>query len=148
MDSGFIDLDMLVTRIRDPHSKRYYLDAVRAYKAGALRAALSSAWVAVVFDLISKYRELDAMGDAAAAAWLQIWDTATANNDIRKLLELESNIIIDATTNTQFLNRISETHLKRLREDRHLCAHPAFFNRSRAIRALAGARQIASSERH
>jgi hypothetical protein len=107
MDSGFIDLDMLIARIRDPHSKTYYLDAVRAYKAGALRAALSSAWVAVVYDLISKYRELYAMGDAAAGAWLQTWDSATANNDIKKLVELEGNIIIDATANTQLLNRIS-----------------------------------------
>ena len=126
MNTGFIDLDILLTRIRNPQSKVYFLDAVKAYKAGALRGALTSAWVALIYDLISKYRELSAMGDAAAAAFLLSWDNATAANEISKLVQLERGILEDATTNTQVINRISRTHLDRLREDRHLCAHPAF----------------------
>lgn len=54
MDTAFIDLDILLTRIRHPQSKVYFLDAVRAYKAGALRASMTSAWVALVYDLIAK----------------------------------------------------------------------------------------------
>lgn len=126
MDTGFVDLDILLTRIRHPQSKVYFLDAVKAYKAGALRGALTSAWVALVYDLIAKYRELSAMGDAAATAFLQSWDNATASGDIAKLLQLEGGILEDATANTQVVNRIARTHLGRLREDRHLCAHPAF----------------------
>lgn len=126
MDAGFIDLDILLTRIRNAQSKAYFLDAVKAYKVGALRASLTSAWVALVYDLISKYRELSALGDAAATTFIQSWDNATAANDIKKLLQLEGSIIDDATNNTQVVNRIAGTHLERLREDRHLCAHPAF----------------------
>lgn len=126
MDTGFVDLDILLTRIRHPQSKMYFLDAVKAYKAGALRGALTSAWVALVYDLIAKYRELSATGDAAAAAFLLSWDNATAAGDIAKLLQLEAVILEDATANTQVVNRIARTHLERLREDRHLCAHPAF----------------------
>lgn len=126
VDTGFVDLDILLTRIRHPQSKVYFLDAVKAYKAGALRGALTSAWVALVYDLIAKYRELSAMGDAAATAFLQSWDNATASGDIAKLLQLEGGILEDATANTQVVNRIVRTHLGRLREDRHLCAHPAF----------------------
>ncbi|MBJ7320125.1 MAG: hypothetical protein JHC96_15130 [Brevundimonas sp.] len=126
MDTGFVDLDILITRIRHPQSKVYFLDAVKAYKAGALRGALTSAWVALVYDLIAKYRELSAMGDAAATAFLQAWDNATVTGDIPKLLQLEGGILEDATANTQVVNRIARTHLERLREDRHLCAHPAF----------------------
>lgn len=126
MDSGFIDLDILLTRIRNAQSKVYFLDAVKAYKAGALRAALSSTWVAVVYDLIAKYRELGALGDAAAAAFVQSWDAATAAGDVRRLLQLEAGIVDDATNNTQIVNRIARTHLERLREDRNYCAHPAF----------------------
>ena len=126
MDTGFVDLDILLTRIRQPQSKVYFLDAVKAYKAGALRGALTSAWVALVYDLIAKYRELSAMGDAAATAFLLSWDNATAAGDIAKLLQLEGGILEDATANTQVVNRIARTHLDRLREDRHLCAHPAF----------------------
>lgn len=126
MDNGFVDLDVLLTRIRQPRSKAYFLDAVKAYKAGALRGALTSAWVALVYDLIAKYRELSAIGDAAATAFLQSWDNATAAGDIGRLLQLEGGILEDATANTQVVNRIARTHLERLREDRHLCAHPAF----------------------
>lgn len=126
MDTGFVDLDILLTRIRHPQSKVYFLDAVKAYKAGALRGALTSAWVALVYDLIAKYRELSAMGDAAATAFLHSWDNATIAGDIPKLLQLEGGILEDATANTQVVNRIARTHLERLREDRHLCAHPAF----------------------
>lgn len=126
MDTGFIDLDILLTRIRNTQSKVYFLDAVKSYKAGALRASLTAAWVALVYDLITKYRELSALGDAAATAFIQSWDNATAANDIKKLLQLEGSVIDDATNNTQVVNRIAGTHLERLREDRHLCAHPAF----------------------
>jgi hypothetical protein len=63
VDSEFVDLDILLTRIRHPQSKVYFLDAVKAYKAGALRGALTSAWVALVYDLIAKYRELSATGE-------------------------------------------------------------------------------------
>lgn len=126
MDSGFIDLDILLTRVRHSQSKVYFLDAVKAYKAGALRAAMTSAWVALVYDLITKYRELSAIGDAAATAFLLAWDNATAAGDIKKLLQLEASIIDDSASNTQVVNRIAVSHLQRLREDRHLCAHPAF----------------------
>lgn len=126
MDTGFVDLDILLTRVRNPPSKKYFLDATRAYKAGALRGALTSIWVAVVFDLIAKYRELTAMGDAAAAAFVADWDAATHGDDIRRLLQLEAAIVSDATEKTQILNRVSRTHLERLREDRNFCAHPAF----------------------
>lgn len=126
MDTGFIDLDILLTRIRHPQSRTYFLDAVKAYKAGALRGALTSAWVALVYDLIAKYRELSAIGDAAATAFLLSWDNATTSGDIPKLLVLEAGILEDATANTQVVNRIARSHLDRLREDRHLCAHPAF----------------------
>ena len=125
MDNNFVDLDILLTRIRDSRSRVYFHDAVKAYKAGALRAALSSAWVAVVYDLITKFRELSTSGDLAATTFLTKWDAATANGNTRKLLELETNIITEATE-VQLLDPLAETHLYRLREDRNLCAHPAF----------------------
>ncbi len=126
MDTGFIDLDILLTRIRHEQSRIYLQDAVKAYKAGALRASMTAVWVALVFDLIAKYRELVAMSDPAATAFLSSLDAATATGDIRKLLQLEASIIDDATQNTQVVNQIAGTHLERLRADRHLCAHPAF----------------------
>lgn len=126
METGFIDLDILLSKIRNVQSRVYFLDAVKAYKAGAYRASMTSAWVALVYDLIAKYRELSAMGDAAATAYITSWDAATAADDLRNLLQLEGTILEDATANTQVINRIARIHLERLREDRHHCAHPAF----------------------
>jgi hypothetical protein len=126
VDAGFVDLDILLTRVRNSQSKLYFLDAVKAYKAGALRASLSSAWVALVYDLIAKYRQLSALGDAKATEFIQSWDAATTADDVQQLLRLEARIIKDATVNTQIVNRISQKHLERLREDRNFCAHPAF----------------------
>ncbi|WP_112437314.1 hypothetical protein [Rhizobium sp.] len=126
MDAAFTDLDIWVTRVRNPKSKTYFLESVRAYKSGALRAALTSVWVALAFDLIAKYRELSAMGDPAAASFLTNWDAATASDDVKALLKLESSILSDAVSNTQMISHIAGRHLERLREDRHLCAHPAF----------------------
>ena len=126
MDEGFIDLDVLLLRIRNSQSKVYLLDAVKAYKAGALRASITSIWVALVYDLISKYRELSAAGDAAATAFTTRWDNATALSDTRTLLQLERDILDDATNVTQIINTMALVQLQRIRDDRHLCAHPAF----------------------
>lgn len=126
MDSQFVDLDLLLTKIKEPRSRTYFLEAVRSYKAGALRAAITSTWIATVYDLIAKYRELSAMADAGAAAFLQKWDNATASSDIKKLLELERDILKDAVNVTQLLSQAAYRQLERLRDDRHLCAHPAF----------------------
>jgi hypothetical protein len=104
MDAGFVYLDILLTRIRHPQSKVYFLDAVKTYKAGALRGALTSAWVALVYDLIAKYRKLSALGDTSAATFLQVWDNATNSGVISKLLLLERTMLDHATGNTQVVN--------------------------------------------
>ena len=130
MDTGFIDLDVLFERVRNPQSRVYFRDAVKAYKAGALRASLTSAWVAIVYDLISKYRELDAQGDGSVSEFIQSWDNATEVNDRQKLLKLEMKILDDATKNSQVIDRVACVHLMRIREDRNLYAHPAFSTES------------------
>lgn len=126
MDSQFVDLDLLLTKVKEARSRAYFLEAVRSYRAGALRAAITSAWVAVVYDLIGKYRELSTMGDAGASSFLQKWDNATNNGDIKKLLELERDILQNAVSVTQVMSQPAHRQLERLRDDRHLCAHPAF----------------------
>ena len=49
MDASFVDLDILLTKVRNAQSRIYFLDAVKAYKAGALRASLTAAWVALAY---------------------------------------------------------------------------------------------------
>jgi hypothetical protein len=44
---AFFDIEILLSRIRNPQSKVYFLDAATAYKARVLGGALTSAWVAI-----------------------------------------------------------------------------------------------------
>jgi hypothetical protein len=123
---ALVDLDAELVRVRDPRSKVYFGDALRAYRAGAFRAATAAAWVAIAYDLLRKYRELDGLGDKEASAYLKIWDQAVQSNDIGKLLELERNLLDHAHTKMGIVDAMGLRALKRLYEDRHLCAHPAF----------------------
>jgi hypothetical protein len=121
-----LDLDTELLRIRDFRSRIYFTDALRSYRAGAMRAAIASAWVALVYDLLRKYRELASSGDREALAFLKEWDTAVQNSNTSKLLETERSILDHAHTKMGLMNAIGLRSLKRLLEDRHLCAHPAF----------------------
>lgn len=120
------DLDTEVLRIRDYRTRIYFADALRAYRSGAFRAAIASVWVALVYDLLRKYRELASAGDKEAAAFLKDWDAAVQNNGTAKLLELERGILDHAHAKLGLINVIGLKTLKRVFEDRHLCAHPAF----------------------
>ena len=151
MDSNFVDLDILLTRIREPRSKSYFLDAVRAYKANALRAALSSAWVAVVYDLISKYRELSTMGNAQATAYLKDWDAATNitnKQNTAKLLRMESKILCHAAREIQFLNPHALIQLKRFSPRSTSLRAPRIFHSSGTLRTVPRNGPVASRQCH
>ncbi len=60
------DLDELILTCRNEEGRGYIAEAVACYKAGAYRACIVSTWIAVVFDLLSKIRELALSGDAEA----------------------------------------------------------------------------------
>ena len=48
------NLEVLAQEVRDHDSKRMILEAIASYKGGALRAAIVSTWIAVIFDIIKK----------------------------------------------------------------------------------------------
>src|SRR5260370_18818335 len=60
------DLDELLLRCRAHESKAFLAEVVACYRAGAYRSAVISTWIAVVFDLIGKFKEVALTGDAAA----------------------------------------------------------------------------------
>ena len=128
MDTGFIDLDILVSKVRSPSSRAYFLDAVRAYKAGTFRPAITAIWVAVVFDIIEKYRELSAAGDAEAQRFLKEWDAARTGGDVDKLLKLERGILEHAHNKFELIDSAALRNFNRLKEDRNYSAHPAYSN--------------------
>lgn len=119
-------LEDLVNAVRDHESRRYLQEAIGTYQAGAFRAAIVATWVAVAFDLIGKIRELDDIGDAAAGDFIRGLDHAIGANATRQLLQIEDNLLTVAQETFEFIEYRERVALDRLREDRHVCAHPAF----------------------
>lgn len=126
MSQGLTDIDTLVLAVRDPESKRLIGEAMSAYRGGALRSAIVSTWIAVDYDIIAKARELSALGDAAAATFVQEVDQAIQNNDVKKMQAIESVVLTTANEKLQLFAPHEFEDLNRLQKDRHLCAHPAF----------------------
>ncbi len=120
------DLDELALTVRETKAKSYITEAIDAYRGGAYRAAIVSTWIAVTFDIISKIRELASQGDSAAKKIAQDLDKAISAKDFRKLQALEDDFLNKAHVDFEFLSSQEFIDLSRLKDDRNLCAHPAF----------------------
>lgn len=126
MDSHLTDLDALILKVRARRSRDYIVEAVAAYRVGAYKAAVVGTWIAASFDILSKIRELSQAGDKAAKAFIGDFDKAVAANNRERLLKLEGELLDKAADPFAFIGPQERMQLSRLREDRHLCAHPAF----------------------
>lgn len=68
MIESLADIEALSIRCRSDQSRAYIAESIQCYRAGAYRASIVSTWIAVVFDLVDKVRELSLTGDASAQA--------------------------------------------------------------------------------
>ncbi len=132
MNETLIDIEVLTLRCRSEQSKTYISDAVLCYRSGAYRATIVSVWIAVIFDLVDKIRELSVAGEPRAVI---IWNKYEQyirqiedGNDqgIKGALEFERELIGTCRREFQFFDQQQMVDLERLREDRHRCAHPSF----------------------
>ena len=123
---AYTDIDALCLNVRDPGSKKLILEALRAYRAGALRSAIVATWIAVVYDVLAKARELAAQGEPEPAAIVKDLDHAIATNQVKKINDIESSCLETAHEKLELLQPQEYEALGRLKKDRHLCAHPAF----------------------
>lgn len=125
MQAGYSDLDELCLRVRDPESKRLIYEAVCAYRAGAIRSSIVSSWVAVAFDILSKTRELAAQGEPEPVAHIKMLDTAIESRNLPKLQSIENECLDFADSKLELFSPHELEALRRLKDDRNLCAHPA-----------------------
>jgi hypothetical protein len=121
-------LDTLLLTVRDLESKRLAQEAVTAYHAGAYRAAILSIWVAVCADIISKLKELATGGEAAAVLEVNNLEQWIKTKDLKHLQQFENGVVELARDKFEMLLPHEQVDLARLRDDRHLCAHPAFIS--------------------
>jgi hypothetical protein len=126
------DLEDLVLTVRDRNTRSYITEAITAYRAGALRSALISTWIAVAYDLIAKIRELASQGDTEAGAFVKELDEAIEQHvrgeagAVPRLQKIENDLLDKGFNQFEFLSRQEYIDLVRLKDDRNLCAHPAF----------------------
>jgi hypothetical protein len=126
------DLDELILRCRTDVAKSYIEEAVSSYRASVYRACIITTWIAVVFDIIDKLKELAMSGDSQAKLAVkefeeyQIKLNKGDNSILKKALEFEGNILELARDKFELLDFHQFTDLNRLRDDRNRCAHPSF----------------------
>ncbi|MGH9960080.1 MAG: hypothetical protein ACREBC_23645, partial [Pyrinomonadaceae bacterium] len=105
------DLDELVLRCKTDAARGYVADAVNCYKAGAFRACIVSTWIAVVFDLIDKLRELSISGNGVATTILNQFEQYQAQissgnlQGIKSALEFEREIVSTVRDKLQFFDQ-------------------------------------------
>lgn len=126
MSTNLTDLDELALTVRDKQSQSYILEAISAYRGRAYRSAIISTWISVTYDIIAKLRELANKNDAAAENFVKELDTAIANRNIAQMQKLEDGVLEKAAKEFEFLADHEYEDLKRLKDDRNRCAHPAF----------------------
>jgi hypothetical protein len=78
----------------------------------------------VAADLIDKLRRLSEDGEGSASAIVQKIDTARGANDVKAMQEAEASLLTTAR-DLELIDFVEERELQRLRDDRHLCAHPS-----------------------
>jgi hypothetical protein len=131
-EGNLADFEELVLSVRDRNSREYIGEAVADYRSRCFRSAISATWVAVTYDIISKIRELSLQGDANARVFVGRVDNAialrvTSPGESKKQLQaIEGELLTVAHRDFELLTDHDLREMERLREDRHLCAHPAF----------------------
>lgn len=134
---GLIDLEELVQRCRDAKTRELLREATDCYKIGAYRSAIVSTWVALVYDLIEKFRELALTGDAAATALVEEIDQINATRDTDNALRFERSVLEKAKDQFELISAQEFAELARLREDRNRFAHPNLNQDSEQLSATA-----------
>lgn len=143
MADSIVDIEALALKCRADRAREYINEAIQCYRAGAYRSTIVNSWIAVVFDLVDKVRELALSGDASATAINTQYETylnqIEAGNEqgVKSALEFERAIVHTCAEKLQFFNHQQLRDLNRLREDRHQCAHPSFQRAGEPYRPVA-----------
>ncbi|MGW2287008.1 hypothetical protein [Streptomyces phaeochromogenes] len=122
-----LDLEERVSRVFNPDVRPLVQEAHRCYATGAARAAIVLTWTAVCADLIHKAQVLKENGESEARSLVDDVERAQqpGQADAVNLMLGVERTILDIAEKLELIDRTQKTQLERLREDRHLCAHPS-----------------------
>jgi hypothetical protein len=123
-----VDLETLVAQVWSPDVRPLAEEAWRCYNAGAIRASIAATWSAVSADIIVKLIRLADEGDKGAQAFRKEVTGAQEKGlnpeGVRAMQKVEASLV-DKAVQFELIDTIGKRELDRIREDRHLCAHPS-----------------------
>lgn len=90
-------------------------------------------WIAVVYDIIEKLREIALTGDAYAAAKVADFDQIQKVGDLEKSLAFERSILVEAKDSLELITAQEMSDLERLQMDRNRSAHPNLIREGEAF---------------
>ena len=128
------DLDELILKCRTDNAKEYIADAVACYKSGAFKPCIAATWMALVYDIIDKIKELSLTGDKKAKTILDKFNKCREQIEkgdqqgVDEALRFERDILDVAKTQLDIIDKIQYEDLIRLKNDRNRCSHPSFRN--------------------
>lgn len=122
------DLEMLVAQVWSPDVRPLAEEALRCYNAGAIRSSIAAAWSAVSADIIVKLIRLADEGDKNAEHFrnevIAAQEKGLSPEGVRAMQKIEASLV-DKAVEFELVDAIGKRELDRIREDRHLCAHPS-----------------------
>ncbi|KFZ80850.1 hypothetical protein ED92_11050 [Amycolatopsis sp. MJM2582] len=123
-----VDLETLVAQVWSPDIRPLAEEAWRCYNAGAIRASIAATWSAVSADIIVKLIRLADEGDKNAQVFrtqvTDAQDKGLTSAGVGAMQRIEASLV-DKAVEFELIDTIGKRELDRIREDRHLCAHPS-----------------------
>lgn len=111
--------------------RKYIKDAIACYNIASYKSCIILTWIALIFDIIEKIKELSMVGDQQAkqleSTFTNIQEQIAIGDPegIVKGLKFEKELLTVAKT-LELIDIYQFEELSRLMQDRHKCAHPAF----------------------
>lgn len=122
------DLETLVAQVWSPDVRPLVEEAWRCYNAGAIRSSIAATWSAVSADIIVKLIRLADEGDKKAEQFRKdvtdAQEKGLTSDGVRAMQKIEASLV-DKAVAFELIDSIGKRELDRIREDRHLCAHPS-----------------------
>ncbi|MGQ4404411.1 hypothetical protein ACN6K4_006035 [Streptomyces hayashii] len=122
-----IDLEERLNRVFNPDLRPLVREAYRCYASGSARGAIVLTWTAVCADLIAKAQILHEEGETQARDL--VTDVERAQGSVESeaipiMLALERTLL-ETAEKLELIDFTQRKQLERIRDDRHLCAHPS-----------------------
>ncbi|MYZ36650.1 MULTISPECIES: hypothetical protein [unclassified Streptomyces] len=122
-----LDREERAARVFNPDVRPLVREAHRCYASGAARGAIVLTWTAVCADLIHKAEILEEDGESDARVLVGDVERAQQPGQadaVNIMLGIERSIL-ETAQKLELIDCTQKMQLERLREDRHLCAHPS-----------------------